>query len=112
MRVINLPGPRAAYEDRLVQLFDELRRCWESRAVRVSEITSDETRAEWSLPSSEGTRLVYFAVPLEMQAFYREFAFPIVLGEGLVPVTAEDLGLARNQFLLRWTPCLPGLRRQ
>lgn len=91
VRVINLPKKRGeSYADRLSGLFDALRDYWREELIDESQSTDERALADLQLPSSS-SRICYFAVPIELLSWYREFIFPAVERFGFVPLAARDI---------------------
>jgi hypothetical protein len=59
--------------------------------IPSSQVKEEQSLRELSLPPDALTRLCFFAVPLELHAFYREKVFPLVKESGFVPITADDV---------------------
>jgi hypothetical protein len=91
VKVINLPGTREKYGEVLAGAFKELREYMRDNVISISKVTEEQPLRELLLPRDATTRLCFFALPLELLAFYRERVFPEVVEAGFVPVTADDV---------------------
>src|ERR1035441_7072808 len=76
--------------DRLSGLFDALRDYWREELIDESQSTDERALADLQLPS-RSSRICYFAVPIELLSWYREFIFPEVERFGFVPLAARDI---------------------
>lgn len=89
--LINLPGSRKKYGEILAAAFDELEEHWRNNVLDASTVTEEEPLRELRLPKDVSSRLVFFSMPLQQLAIYRDRVFPLVRSLGLVPVTADDV---------------------
>lgn len=91
VKVINLPVVRRrSVGDELEQFFTELAQYWRDRLPEKSVSTDDRVTADFRVPE-EPSRICYFAIPATLIGWYRDFIFPEVEANGLVPVTARDV---------------------
>jgi len=91
--VVNLGGKN--YEESYSGLFEELQQVFSTDAnVNLSSLNS-ELGSALKEPDS---RIVVFAIPASLVAFYRETIFPIVAKTGLVPVSFQELTAAMGSF--------------
>lgn len=91
VKVISLPGNRDHYGEILAAAFRELRDFMRDNVIGVSKVTEEKPLRELLLPRDAASRLCFFAVPLNLLAFYRERIFPVAEEAGLVPLTADDV---------------------
>ena len=91
VKVINLPGSPNRYSEILSETFNALREYVRENVISVSHVTEEEPLRELSLPRDATTRLCFFALPLDLQPFYRERVFPLFRRIGFVPMTADDV---------------------
>ena len=91
VKVISLPGLRTNYNQILTEAFTELQQYLQSKILSVSQVIEEEPLQELSLPPNTNNRLCFFAIPLSLQAFYRDRIFPVVTKNGFVPITAIDV---------------------
>lgn len=91
VKVINIKGNKSDYSKILEETFIELNDYWTKEILNYTTITEESTLAELSLPKGTNTRLCFFSIPLKILSFYKKFVFPIVENYGFVPVTADEL---------------------
>jgi hypothetical protein len=89
--VINLPGRKARYGEILATAFGELREYWLPGVIGVSTVKEEKPLRELKMPFDAGSRLCFFALPIDQLAPYRDKVFPAVEAAGFVPVTADDV---------------------
>lgn len=91
VKVINLPMVSGlSVGDVLEKFFTELAQYWRDRLPEKSVSTDDRVTADFRVPK-EPSRICYFAIPATLIGWYRDFIFPEVEANGLVPVTARDV---------------------
>lgn len=91
VKVINIPRRRGlSYDEHLHRLFQELGEYWRREVLEESQSTDERVKAELLVPA-ESSVTCYFDVPLDMVAWYKEIAFPLVEDAGLAPVVASDV---------------------
>jgi len=88
VNVINLPGRRTRYGEILASTFRELREHWLPGVIGVSAVKEEKPLRELRLPFDAGSRLCFFALPIDLLSQYRDKVFPAVEAAGFVPVTA------------------------
>lgn len=91
VNVINLAENRKKCGQVLSDTFVELKKFWQEEYVTGSQIKEEDLLREFSLPVETATRLCFFAIPLSLHPFYREYVFPVVREVGLVPVTPDHI---------------------
>jgi hypothetical protein len=91
VHVINLPGSKAHYGEILATAFRELREYWLPGVIDVSTVKEEKPLRELKMPFDVGSRLCFFALPIDQLAQYRDKVFPAVEAAGFVPVTADDV---------------------
>ncbi|WP_157226008.1 SIR2 family NAD-dependent protein deacylase [Rhodococcus sp. AW25M09] len=91
VKVINLPKVRGiSIGSELEQFFTELAQYWRDRLPEKSVNADDRVTADFRVPQ-EPSRICYFAIPAKLIGWYRDYIFPEVEANGLVPVTARDV---------------------
>lgn len=90
VKVINIKGDKSNYPKILKEVFDELSDYWSKEIFNYTTVTTEDTLSELALPQGTNNRICFFSIPLGLLSFYKKFVFPIVKGNGFVPVTAED----------------------
>lgn len=98
VKVINIPGDKIDYPKILKKIFEELSDYLSNEILNYTTITKDDTLAELSLPKDINNRICFFSVPLRLLSFYKKFIFPIVEEQGFIPVTAEDVVTAGDNW--------------
>jgi hypothetical protein len=91
VKLISLPGSKSQYGEVLAEAFRELREYWRDNIIPASQVKEEQPLQGLSLPPGITSRLCFFAIPLQLQPFYRERVFPVVQTAGFVPVTADDV---------------------
>lgn len=91
IKVINLPGSKARYGHILAEAFSQVGAYFQEHFIDASHVTDEDSLTELQLPPSSATRLCLFAVPLSMEAQYRDQVFPMIEEAGLVPTTAAEV---------------------
>lgn len=91
VKVIALSGNKSDYGTALSFLFQEIKEYWDEELIKNSTVMSDETLSELSLPRDSQTRLCYFAVPVKLHSYYKDYVFPIAERFGFTPITAMDV---------------------
>ncbi|MPQ98385.1 SIR2 family protein [Modestobacter sp. I12A-02628] len=92
VKVINLPSaPGRSYGDVLSIAFRELREYWSEGIISRSTATEPESKVELALPRTSQSRLVFFSVPTQCAAMYKEHVYPIAERWGFAPVMAADV---------------------
>ncbi|MFA5956125.1 SIR2 family protein [Hyphomicrobium sp.] len=91
VRVVNLPGQKSRYGEILAATFRELREYWLPGVIEVSAVKEERPLRELRMPFDTGTRLCFFALPIELLSQYRDKVFPSVEAVGFVPITADDV---------------------
>ncbi len=106
VKVVNLPTKRGlSYGEQLAAFLRELGEYWRDHVLETGKSSYDRTSADLLLPAPS-SRMCFFAVPAAVVAWYREYIFPVVEAEGLVPVVSKDVStppgthLAKNDALL------------
>jgi hypothetical protein len=91
VHVINFPGRKARYGEILATAFRELREYWLPGVIGVSTVKEEKPLRELKMPFDAGSRLCFFALPIDLLSQYRDKVFPAVEAAGFVPVTADDV---------------------
>jgi SIR2-like domain len=91
VHVINLPGSKKRYGEILASTFRELREHWLRGVIGVSAVKEEKPLRELRMPFDAGSRLCFFALPVDQLAPYRDKIFPAIEAAGFVPVTADDV---------------------
>jgi hypothetical protein len=96
VQVVELPGKPKDYPEVLAALFTELREHWREKLSLESVSSENESIGELALPSDATSRICFFAVPRDLQSFYREKVYPMAKIWGFVPLTDSDV-VARGE---------------
>ena len=91
VRVINIPGRKSHYGEILATTFRQLREYWLPSVIEASAIKEERPLRELRMPFDTGTRLCFFALPIELLSLYRDKVFPAVEAASFVPVAADDV---------------------
>ncbi len=91
VHVINFPGSKKRYGEILAATFRELREHWLPGVIGVSTVKEERPLRELKMPIDAGSRLCFFALPIDQLASYRDKIFPTIEAAGFVPVTADDV---------------------
>lgn len=105
VKVINIEGDKKNYPAILAEVFNELSDYWSKEIFNYSTVTTEDTLSELALPQGTNNRICFFSVPIKALSFYKKFVFPIVKSKGFVPVTAEDIISAGDN----WTAAISAI---
>jgi len=103
VRVINIKGNPKDYPQILEDVFKELKDYWNQEVLKQPIVSEDETIAELSLPEGANNRLCFFSVPFKQLPFYKKYIFPIVISQGLVPISADEIITSGDNWLAKVT---------
>ncbi|MBB5234147.1 SIR2 family NAD-dependent protein deacylase [Deinococcus budaensis] len=98
--VINI-DEAGAYGDLLAQVFDELHRYLLEKLAQRSTYRTDDSAGQLRLPENTANNICFFEFPNSHQWFYRDYVFPLVAQEGLVPLTADDVVAPGDQIIAK-----------
>ncbi len=98
VRVININGSKSDYPIILRDVFNELNSYWSKEIFNYATVTTEDALTELVLPPGTSNRICFFSIPLNLLAFYKKFVFPLVKGNGFVPVTFEDFVIAGDNW--------------
>jgi hypothetical protein len=105
VKVINIEGDKKNYPAILAEVFNELSDYWSKEIFNYSTVTTEDTLSELALPQGTNNRICFFSIPIKALSFYKKFVFPIVKSKGFVPVTAEDIISAGDN----WTAAISAI---
>jgi len=105
VKVINIVGDKKDYPEILADVFNELSDYWSKEIFKYSTVTTEDTLSELALPHGTNNRICFFSIPIKSLSFYKKFVFPIVKSKGFVPVIAEDIISAGDN----WTAAISAI---
>lgn len=91
VKVINIKGDPKDYSKILEKVFNELRDFWMKSYLKSNIISEDDAMAEFALPEETSNRLCFFSIPIKLLPFYKKYIFPVVESLGLIPISADDV---------------------
>lgn len=106
IKVINLKGKKADYQQILNQFFIEVKEMIDKNAPSKITPTNEKAREELKLPSSD-KRLCFISAPNTRISFLKELIYPILDDNGITPITLDeaimpgDNWMAKSETLLK-----------
>lgn len=78
-------------DDYLGDLFEELRKLWQSKLSTQVMASSEEDRLFLDLPEDLNSPMIFFDIPFKHYAFYREHIFMSIQKFGYIPIVENDI---------------------
>jgi hypothetical protein len=106
IKVINLKGKKADYQQILNQFFIEVKEMIDKNAPSKITPTNEKAREELKFPSSD-KRLCFISAPNTRISFLKELIYPILDDNGITPITLDeaimpgDNWMAKSEILLK-----------